>query len=151
MHKTLKDFLAANLVDETDKLAQRALKIHAACIGGLGIHGLIANAHERGDGEAYTQMCHAHYEASIAFVACNLVKDYAFASEVVAQFAVDKVETDQPAAVAEFFVGKAENTIAAYAERCAPVTRISGVQSVRILRGEHALNAMRGVRVANAA
>ncbi len=151
MHKTLKDFLAAEHVDQTDKLAQRALKVHLACISSTGAHGLIANAHERGDGEALTEVSKAHYEASLAFLACNLVKDYAFASEVVAQFAVDKVETDQPAAVAEFFVGKAENTIAAYAERCAPVTRISGVQSVRILRGEHALNAMRGVRVANAA
>jgi hypothetical protein len=151
MHKTLKDFLAAKLVDETDKLAQRALKIHVACIGGLGIHGLIANAHERGDGEAYTQMCHAHYEASIAFVACNLVKNYAFAAEVLAQLAVQTVDTDQPAAVAAYFVGKAETTVEDYAERCAPVTRISGVKGVRILRGEHALHAMRGVHVANAA
>ncbi len=148
MHKTLKDFLAAVLVDETDKLAQRALKIHFACIGASG---LIANAHERGDGEAYTEVCKAHYEASLAFLAVNTVKDYDFAAEVVEQFAVDAVETDQPAAVAAFFVGKAENTIDTYAKRCAPVARISGCNSVRILRGEHARHAMRGVVVANAA
>lgn len=151
MHKTVKDFLAATNVDETDKLAQRALKLHLACIGGLGIHGLIANVHERGDAEAYAEVSRAHYEASLAFVAIHQVKDYAFAGEVLERIVVQAVETDQPAAAAAFLVGQAENTIATYAERCKPVARISGIDSVRILRGEHARHAMRGVVVANAA
>ncbi len=148
MHKTLKAFVAATHVDETDKLAQRALVVHAAC---LGDNGLIANAHERGDGEAYTAICHAHYEASMAFVAINQTKDYPFAADVLARMAVQAVETDQPAAVAAYFVGKAECTIAAFAKRCAPVCKIHGITSVRILRGEHAAHAMRDVVPANAA
>lgn len=147
MHKTLKAFLAATHVDETDKLAQRALQLHFACVGD---NGHIANAHERGDGEAYTEVCHAHYEASMAFVAINQTQDYPFAAEVLERFVVQAVETDQPAAVAAYFVGKAENTIAAYAERCKPVCRIHGITSVRILRGAHAVQAMVGVVPANA-
>lgn len=152
MHKTLKDFVAARHVDETDKLAQRALKLHFACIGdGLGLNGLIANAHERGDAEAYTEVCHAHYEATAAFVLINQTKDYPFAGELLDRIVVQAVAADEPAAAAAYLVGKAENTVAAYAKRCAPVPRISGVTGVRILRGEHARHAMRGVVVANAA
>ncbi len=148
MHKTLKDFVGAAHVDETDKLAQRALNAFGKCGGPTG---LIANAYNRGDAEAYNEVSRAHYEASLAFVLINQEKAYPFAQEVLAGMVVQSVESDQPAAAAAFLVGSAETAIETYANRCAPVCMVSGIDSVRILRGAHAVEAMRGIIVANAA
>lgn len=148
MHKTLKAFLDATNLDETDKLAQRALVAFRKCGGPTG---LIANAYNRGDGEAYAEVSRAHYEASAAFVLINQHKDYPFAAELIAGMAVQAVNAQEPAAAAAYLIGLAENTIEAYANRCTPVCTITGIDSVRILRGEHAVEAMRGVVVANAA
>jgi hypothetical protein len=147
MHKTLKDFVGAKLVDETDKLAQRALKAFGRCGGPTG---LIANANARGDIDAYLMVSRAHFEASAAFVLINQTKNYPFAEEVLAHMAVS-IEAEQPAAAAAYLVGNAEGIIEAFAHRCAPVCTISGVTSVYILRGEHAAFAMRDVVAANAA
>jgi hypothetical protein len=145
MHKTLKAFLGATHAEETDKLAQRALIAFASC------GALIANAYNRGDAEAYTEVSRAHYEASAAFVLINQHKVYPFADEVIAAMAVQAVNAEEPAAAAADLVGLAETTLAAYAHRCTPVCTMSGVDSVRILRGAHAVEAMRDVVVANAA
>ena len=148
MHKTLKDFLAAEHADPVDQLAQRALKAWAKCHGE---QGFIANACHRGDSEAYTEMSRAHYEASIAFVLINKHKPYPFADEVLTGMAVQEVHTPVPGAAAAFFIGSAEAVIEAYTERCRPVCRIIGDVGVTILRGDHAAHAMKDVRAANAA
>ncbi|MCC7531146.1 MAG: hypothetical protein IT342_21750 [Candidatus Melainabacteria bacterium] len=145
MHKTLKDFVGATHVDETDKLAQRALMAYGKCAG------MIANAYNRGDAEAYSEVSRAHYEASAAFVLINQHKAYPFADEVIAGMAVQAVSAEEPAAAAAYLIGAAETTIAAYAHRCTPVCMVSGIDSVRILRGAHAIEAMRDVVAANAA
>lgn len=143
MHKTLKDFVGATHVDATDKLAQRALKAFGT------LSGFIANAYNRGDAEAYTEVSRAHFEASGAFVLINRTKNYPFAKEILAHMAVS-IESDQPAAAAAYLVGNAEAIIEAFAHRCTPVCMVSGVTSVQILRGEHAAFAMRDVVPANA-
>ncbi len=150
MHTTLKAFLEGQHEDETDKLAQRALKAHGQLIGE---QGFIANAYERGDGEAYTAVCRAHLEASAAFILANEVKGYPFAETVLAQMPELAIAGDAgtPTAAAAYLVGSAETAIAAYADRCAPVCRIIGHVGVRILRGAHAIAAMQGLVPANQA
>lgn len=148
MHKTVKDFVGAVHDDETDKLAQRALIVLGKCEGP---RGLIANAHNRGDAEAWTAVSRAHYEASLAFVLIHQTKGYAFGDEVLAGIAVQSVDAEDPAAAAAYLVDIAEPAIEAYADRCTPVCTIAGISSVRMLRGQHAANALHGVVVANAA
>ncbi len=148
MHKTLKDFVGATHVDEIDKLAQRALKALGQCGGPSG---LIANAYNRGDEEAYTEVSRAHYEASIAFVLINKHKAYPFAEEVLAGLAVQDVQTSMAGAAAAFYTGSAEAIVEAFAERCRPVCQIVGDVGVVILRGAHAAAAMKDVVPANAA
>jgi len=151
MHKTLKAFLEGTHEDAADQVAQRALLLHASLSGPTG---MLANAYQRGDAEAYTYAGHAHYQASAAFVVVNKAKGYPFAAEVLEQmpeFQIvgDVADPTQVVLAAAHFLEQAESIAAAYAERCAPTYSIAGCKSVRILRGFHAAHAAQGLTPAN--
>lgn len=148
MHTTLKAFLAATHEDKLDQIAQRAMRLHEQMHGQSGLR---ANAWERGDAEAYTDVSHAHAACGAVITLINKAKKYPFAEDVLAQmpeFGI-KGEIDDTEKFGEAIVTAAEQCVKLYAERCRPVCSIRGISSVRILRGAHALAAMRGLEVAN--
>lgn len=151
MHKTLKAFLEGTHDNAADQIAQRALLLHAALSGPTG---LLANAYQRGDAEAHTYVSHAHYQASAAFVVVNAAKQYPFAAEVLEQMPEFQIVGDvgsemQVVLSAAHLLRDAEAIAEAFAERCAPTCSVSGITSVRILRGFHAQQAAQGLVAAN--
>jgi len=146
MQQAVTAFLNRESEDPRDILAQRALRAFET------LKELIANAYNRGHSAGFNDCQQACNSALYAFVAVNTRKSYAFADQVDPAVApLTAHMQDMPAVdeAAAALLEQADAIIGHYKDELTPVCTMSGVTSVRILRGDHCLGLIADLTPAN--
>jgi hypothetical protein len=146
LDKAVSAFLNRGSLDCQDLIAKRAIRAI------FGLIDLRQNAYDRGSRSGFNECSRGLDCAVTAFACINTEKRYDFAAKVhpsVKDLTEALLDLHKPSQKAEGLLNQAEAALRALKDVLTPVCTVHGINSVAILRGDHCVATMAGIKFAN--